>query len=150
MNSIQVQDIKRRISFNQEDVSFQLKDKRLLRSWILECVALEKKEIESITFVFCSDDYLLEMNKRFLNHDTYTDIITFDNAQAKWLLDGDIFISYDRVKENASEFGVNLRDELHRVMIHGVLHLCGYKDKTKAHKTQMTAKEDNCLNLRRF
>ncbi len=112
--------------------------------------AQEKKDIELINFIFCSDEYLLKMNRQYLDHDTYTDIITFDNAEAKWLLVGDIFISYDRVSENAREFGVSLMSELHRVMIHGVLHLCGYKDKTKADKLIMTAKEDNCLNLREF
>ena len=94
-----------------------------------------------IQFVFCSDVYLLELNQQYLHHDTLTDIITFDYREGK-KISGDIFISIDRVRENAGKFNVLFKEELHRVMIHGILHLCGYKDKDKKSKMLMTEKED--------
>lgn len=113
-------------------------------------VKAEKHTIEELNFIFCTDRYLLKMNKDFLNHDTYTDIITFNTGQDRKKIQGDIFISYDRVKENARQFQASVRDETHRVMIHGVLHLLGYSDKKPADKKTMTQKEDLYLLKRGF
>lgn len=144
------------IHFHTEDVAFALRDKTLLRAWIVSALQKEKKKPGEISFIFCSDDYLLEMNKSYLNHNTLTDIITFDysSGDAKEMtsdkgpkISGDIFISIDRVKENAAKFGTGFVNELHRVMIHGILHLAGYKDKSKPDKELMTLKEDFYLNL---
>src|SRR5690606_39460932 len=98
----------------------------------------------------CSDAYLLEINKKYLVHDTYTDIVTFESSEKDGVIAGDIFISIDRTKENASKFDVSERDELHRVIIHGVLHLCGYLDKKKEDKALMTEKENEYLSRRTF
>ncbi len=135
------------ISFNSEDIQFNLKNKTKLKSWVVKTIEGKKKKAGDISFVFCSDAFLLEMNKEYLNHDTYTDIITFDYSKddAKLPISGDIFISIDRVQENADKFSKTFEDELHRVIIHGVLHLFGYKDKTKVAKAEMTKQEDLCL-----
>lgn len=135
------------ISFNNEDIQFNLKNKTKLKSWVVKTIEGKKKKAGDISFVFCSDAFLLEMNKEYLNHDTYTDIITFDYSKedAKLAISGDIFISIDRVQENADKFSKTFEDELHRVIIHGVLHLLGYKDKTKIAKAEMTKQEDLCL-----
>lgn len=135
------------ITFNTEDVKFTLKNKTLLKQWITTSVEKKKRKAGDIAFVFCSDAYLLNINNEYLNHDTFTDIITFDYSKENHLLpiSGDIFISVDRVKENAQKFSKSFEDELHRVIIHGVLHLLGYTDKTKKAKTEMTEQEDACL-----
>ena len=143
------------ISFNTEDIKFTLKNKSKIKSWIVSTIE-KKHKAGDISFVFCSDAFLLEMNKEYLNHDTYTDIITFDYSEGinkksplpplqRGSVSGDIFISIDRVKENADKFSKSFEDELHRVIIHGVLHLLGYKDKTKIAKAEMTTQEDLCL-----
>jgi rRNA maturation RNase YbeY len=103
-----------------------------------------------LSFVFCSDAYLLEINKQYLNHDTFTDIVTFDSSEDEDVIAGDIFISVERIRENASKFSVSEKDELNRVIIHGVLHLCGYYDKKKEDKALMTEKEDYYLSTRAF
>ena len=135
------------ITFNNEDIKFTLKNKTLLKQWITSTIEKKKRKTGEIAFVFCSDKRLLEINNEFLNHDTYTDIITFDYSKENHLLpiSGDIFISVDRVKENAENFFKSFEDELHRVMIHGVLHLLGYADKTKIAKAEMTKQEESCL-----
>lgn len=135
------------ISFNNEEVKFTLKKRMLLKRWIKKMVEKKKRETGEIAFVFCSDDYLLKINKQYLNHDTYTDIITFDYSKGEPTMpvSGDIFISIDRVKENAITFSKSFEEELHRVIIHGTLHLLGYADKTKAAKAEMTKQEDLCL-----
>lgn len=139
------------ISFFSEDIDFTLKDKAKVRSWIADTIKSEGfRRVKELSFVFCSDDYLLEINKEYLNHDTYTDIVTFDSSEQKEVIAGDIFISIERVRENASKFGVSDREELHRVIIHGVLHLCGYYDKKKQEKERMTAKENEYLSKRGF
>ena len=115
--------------------------------WIENTILSEKKKAGEISFIFCSDDYLLEINKEHLNHDYYTDVITFDYVVDDEI-SGDIFISIDRIKENAKEFTVSFTDELNRIMIHGVLHLLGYKDKEKDEKELMTKKEDEYLSKR--
>ena len=139
------------ISFFNEDIDYKIKNKQKLRSWIAETAKKEGlKRIGEVNFIFCSDAYLLEINKQYLNHDTYTDIVTFDSSEEKETIAGDIFISVERTAENASKFGVSEEDELHRVIIHGVLHLCGYLDKKKEDKVLMTEKENEYLGKRVF
>ncbi|WOK06204.1 rRNA maturation RNase YbeY [Imperialibacter roseus] len=136
-----------KITFFSEDVSFKLSSPNKVRRWIKEVIHLEKHTLSEISYIFCSDDYLHNMNVQYLNHDTLTDIITFDNSEQEELIEGDIFISVDRVKENATQLNLPFDTELHRVMIHGILHLCGYKDKTSADNELMRKKEDACLSL---
>ena len=112
--------------------------------WINEVFKSENKRFEEINYIFCNDDYLLEINRQYLNHDYYTDIITFDNSVSSLIM-SDIYISVERVKENASDYGVEFLTELNRVMVHGVLHLCGYKDKTETEQQIMTTKENEKL-----
>lgn len=128
---------------------FELKDPDKVTAWIEDVIGNEGKEEGEINFVFCSDAYLLEINSEYLNHDTFTDIISFDYSLGDEL-HGEIYISTDRVVENAKEFGTSFRDELHRVIVHGILHLCGYKDKTKQEESRMRAKENEVLALRTF
>ncbi|MDP2890961.1 MAG: rRNA maturation RNase YbeY [Bacteroidota bacterium] len=134
------------INYCIEDVPAPKIQKRKITSWIKETVISEGKTLGDISFVFCSDDYLLEVNKQYLNHDYFTDIITFDYVE-DGVISGDIFISCDRVKENASAFKTGFENELLRIVIHGVLHLLGYKDKSKKDKLLMTQKEDFYLAL---
>jgi probable rRNA maturation factor len=134
------------INFFTEEISFTLKQKTVIKTWLKETIAAEGYALSELNFIFCSDEYLLGMNQQYLNHDTYTDVITFDNSDALKTIVGDIFISVDRIRENANQFARNFEDEMCRVMVHGTLHLLGYKDKSKAAKTQMTAKEDEYLS----
>ena len=120
-----------------------------VKDWIVQAILLESFKIDTINYIFCNDDYLLEKNIKYLNHNTLTDVISFDYTLGK-LISGDIFISVERVKENAKKFQTSFVDELHRVMIHGVLHYCGYNDKTQEEKKQMRSKEDYYLSLRDF
>jgi probable rRNA maturation factor len=140
----------RNIHFFFEDISFSLKQKLKLRSWISGTISREGKRLKELNFIFCSDEYLLGINQQYLNHNTYTDIITFDNSDDERFIEGDIFISYPRIIENARKYHVSETDELHRVIIHGTLHLLGYKDKSKADKMKMTEKEDEHLKKREF
>lgn len=133
-----------KILFSNADIRFSLKNKRKIVQWIIETIEKEKKTCGQIFFVFCSDTFLLDLNQRFLKHNTYTDIITFDYTEGK-NLNGEIYISIDRVKENAQKFKVDFEKELLRVIIHGILHLAGYKDKTKEQKEKMRKKEDWAL-----
>jgi len=132
------------ISFNNQSISFKLKDKTKLKQWIKTITEKEKHTLGTINYIFCTDDELLEINLKHLNHTTYTDIITFDYTENK-IIQSDIFISIDRIIENAKKFNVSFENELHRVMIHGILHLCGYKDKTKADAELMRKKENAAL-----
>lgn len=138
------------ISFFSEDTDFSLKQRSQIRQWILETVKNEGKTTGQLNFIFCSDEYLLKINQEYLNHDTYTDIVTFDNSEEEDLIEGDIFISIERVRENAGSFKVAEKDELNRVIVHGVLHLLGYKDKKPDDKEIMTNKEDEYLGKRMF
>lgn len=141
----------RNISFFSEDTDYILKEKAKVRAWIHAAILGEGfKRVGELSFVFCSDAYLLEINKQYLNHDTYTDIVTFDSSEEEEVIAGDVFISIDRIRENAAKFKVSERDELHRVIIHGVMHLCGYPDKKKEDKERMTAKENEYLAKREF
>ncbi|RCH54710.1 rRNA maturation RNase YbeY [Mucilaginibacter hurinus] len=138
------------IQFFEEDIVFKLKNKAKIREWVTNTVTSEGYKLKELNYIFCSDAYLLEINRQYLNHDTYTDIVTFDNSGVKGTIIGDIFISIERIRENAIKYKVAETDELHRVIIHGALHLVGYKDKTPADNKKMTQKEDFYLNLRSF
>ena len=139
------------IEFIVEDLpDFALRDAEDLVAWVERIAVVHEYRIAQLTFIFCSDEYLHRLNVEYLDHDTLTDIITFDNADDADVLEGDIFISVDRVKDNAQDLGITFRDELHRVMIHGVLHLLGYHDKDLLSQTAMRRKEDYCLSLRAF
>lgn len=133
------------VNFFTEEITFNLKNKIRTRAWIKETIEAEGYVLNELNFIFCSDAYLLGINQQYLNHDTYTDVITFDNAEEPKTIVGDIFISIDRINENAKLFGGKPVQELCRVMIHGTLHLLGYTDKGKAAKTLMTQKEDQYL-----
>ena len=133
------------ISFNYED-AFQLEDEQKVSNWISDVISAEDCKEGDINYVFCNDEYLHKINVDFLNHDTLTDIISFDYSVGKEL-HGDIFISTERVEDNAKDFKVSFKDELHRVIVHGVLHYCGYKDKTDYEAKVMRSKEDFYLNL---
>lgn len=136
------------IHFFSEEIAFVLKQKQMLRQWLKDAAKEEGFRIGELNYIFCSDEYLLGINQQYLHHDTYTDIVTFDNSEAEARIVGDIFISVERVRENAGTFGVTEQDELHRVMIHGVLHLCGYDDHTPEEKQRMRNKEDYYLSRR--
>ena len=133
------------ISYNSEK-TFKIQNESLLSHWIEQVIVNEEKKIGEINFVFCDDDYLHKMNVEFLNHDTLTDIISFDYTVGK-IIQGDIFISTERVADNATDFKVNFEEELHRVMVHGILHYCGYKDKTEEDANLMRSKEDYYLKM---
>jgi len=133
---------------NEAPIKYRLLHKQLLRKWLMKTTQIEGYHLKNLNFIFCSDEHLYEMNVNYLNHDTYTDVITFDQSEQKKIIEGDIFISIERVKENAVQNDVKLHQELHRVMIHGLLHLMNYKDKSSAHKKKMTEKENEYLKIR--
>lgn len=137
-----------RIQFHFEDTEFELLHPARLRQWIEQVIARESCILQTVSFIFCSDDYLYDLNVQYLSHDTLTDVITFPYLKPPHI-EGDIFISADRIRDNAGDFGVTFEQELHRVMIHGILHLCGYSDKTDADKAAMTQKEDEALGVLR-
>ena len=132
------------IEFNYE-TDYNLEDESLLKDWIITVASEQNFEVGEINYIFCDDAYLHKLNVEFLDHDTLTDIISFDNSLGK-LLNGDIFISVERVKDNAADFKVSFQDELHRVMIHGVLHYMGYKDKSIDEKKMMRNQENLALD----
>jgi probable rRNA maturation factor len=138
------------ISFFEEDINFKLKNKKLVKQWITNTIQAEGFKLKELTYIFCSDNYLLEINRRYLDHNYFTDVITFDNASTEKVVVGDIFISIDRIRENAADFNATETDELHRVIIHGVLHLLGYADKNAVTKQEMTQKEEIYLSKRGF
>ena len=117
-----------------------------INSWLLSVIASENKNLGEINYIFCDDAYLLSINQQYLDHDTYTDIISFDTSEGNDL-SGDIFISVERIKENAQQFNVSVDDELKRVLAHGILHFCGYKDKTDDEAKLMREKEDEKLKM---
>ena len=130
--------------FYNYETDFNISDEEKTSLWIQACVENEAHELGEINYVFCDDYYLHKINVEFLQHDTLTDIISFDYTMGK-LVGGDIFISTQRVEENAKEFKIPFKEELHRVIIHGVLHYMGYKDKTDSEKQLMRDKENSCL-----
>jgi probable rRNA maturation factor len=133
------------IQFNYE-TKFELEDEASYANWILRCIKSYGFELGELNYVFCDDPYLLKLNIEFLEHDTFTDIISFDYTMGK-LVSGDIFISVERVLENAEEFGVSLIEEMKRVMIHGALHYMGHKDKSEVQKSIMRSEEDSCIKM---
>ena len=133
------------ISFNYE-TDFELVNEEAFKNWIIDIVDSEASAVGEINYVFCDDDYLHKINVEYLNHDTLTDIISFDYTVGN-LIQGDIFISIERVKDNANDFKVSFEEELKRVMAHGVLHYCGYKDKTDADAELMRQKEEEKIKL---
>ncbi len=138
------------INFFNEDIIYIVRNKTAVRNWIEKAIRKEGYYLQEINYIYCSDAHLKKMNEKYLHHRTYTDIITFDLSEKKKDLLGEIYVSIERVRENAVLFKVPLRDELHRVMIHGVLHLCGYKDKSPADVKRMRNREDYYLSLRSF
>jgi rRNA maturation RNase YbeY len=133
------------ISFNYEN-DFELNNEEQFSNWISSVIVSEDKKEGEINYIFCDDEYLLGLNEQYLNHDTLTDIISFDYSDGKEL-HGDIFISTERVLENAAEFKVTFEEELKRVMVHGVLHYCGYKDKSDEDEKLMRSKEDEKIKM---
>ena len=134
------------INFSNDNIIFNLKQKAKLKLWITSIIKKEKCNLGQLNYTFTSDESLLKINIEYLKHNTYTDIITFNYNEGK-KISGDIFISVDRVKENAEKFKSSFEDELHRVIIHGVLHLCGYKDKSKSDAELMRKKENQSLKV---
>lgn len=132
------------INFNYE-TDFKLQSEVQISTWITNTISSEAYKLGDINYVFCDDEYLHKLNVEFLNHDTLTDIISFDYSVGK-IIQGDIFISIERVTDNAKDFGVSFEDELKRVIIHGVLHYCGYKDKTDYDAKFMREKENHYLS----
>ena len=130
--------------FLQQNIS--LTQRKLLKIFIKDIFKKEKKKPETLTYIFCSDEYLLEINKSHLKHNYYTDIITFDLSERPESITGEIYISTDRVRDNSITLGVTIKEELHRVIFHGALHLCSYKDKTPKDAKRMREAEDRCLN----
>ncbi len=133
------------IQFNYE-TNFKLQNEEVLKNWISTCIDSHGFKEGELNYIFCNDEYLLKLNIEFLNHDTFTDILSFDYTLGK-LVGGDIFISIDRVKENAHKFSQHIDNELNRVIIHGVLHFMGYPDTTTEEKVIMRNEEDRCLTL---
>jgi rRNA maturation RNase YbeY len=133
------------IDFNFE-TDFDLKNQPIIKNWVEDIIISEGYELGEIVYVFCNDDFLLKLNVEFLNHDTLTDIISFDYKVGKQI-NGEIYISVERVAENATDFKSTFEEELHRVIIHGILHFCGYKDKTDAEELKMRKKEDECIAI---
>ena len=138
------------IHFFSEDISFELPEQLRRKRWLKELAVKSGFRIKELNYIFCSDEYLYQMNVDYLNHDTYTDIITFDNSEKKGELEGDIFVSVDRVRENAKTLKVEEGTELTRVLAHGLLHLMGYKDKTKEEASLMRSKEEEAIELYRL
>lgn len=134
------------INFNFDEISKLTFPKNTIKSWIKSVIQSNNYKVGSISYIFCTDDYILRVNKEYLNHDYFTDIITFNYNEDK-TLSGDLFISVDTVKTNAKEYGVTFDKELYRVMIHGVLHLIGFDDISDELQQEMTQKEDEALNI---
>ncbi|MEO6255047.1 MAG: rRNA maturation RNase YbeY [Ferruginibacter sp.] len=134
-----------KIHFYFHDRNPILKDRKKLKVYIENLFISEKKGFKTLAYIFCSDKYLLEINKGFLKHDFYTDVITFDLSEIKTEIEGEIYISIDRINENAKGMGISFTDELHRVIFHGALHLCGYKDKNKTDQSRMRLAENRYL-----
>lgn len=138
--------VEQTIDFYEADINFKLDQPDIIRKWLYNLVEEENCGIDKIQYIFCSDDYLLEINKQYLDHDYYTDIITFPLNTNTLSIQSDIYISIDRVTENAKSYGVSTDEELHRVIAHGLLHLCGYGDASPTEKSTMRAKEDYYLS----
>lgn len=138
------------ILFFNKQTNFKLNNPEVLKGWIVEVAKNENKKIGALNFIFCSDKYLLQLNIKYLDHDTLTDILTFDQSEVSSEIGGDIYISVDRVKENAPLYNSLMDKELYRVMVHGVLHLIGYPDSGESQKEEMRKKEEAYLSLLKF
>jgi len=132
------------IQYIAEEIKLPALQKQKINNWIKDTAAGYEKKVGDIAYIFCSDERILEINKQYLNHDYFTDIITFDYSEGS-IISGDIFISVDTVQSNSAEFGVSFETELLRILIHGILHLCGQDDKTPELRTEMTKKENSAL-----
>ena len=135
------------IHFFLEEIRFTLKEKLNRKRWLTKIATNAGFKIKELNYVFCSDEYLYQMNRDYLKHDTYTDIITFDNSEKKNDIEGDIFVSIDRVRENAKTHTQEIETEMNRVLAHGLLHLMGYKDKTQDEAALMRLKEEESIKL---
>ncbi|MGQ3014821.1 MAG: rRNA maturation RNase YbeY [Flavobacteriales bacterium] len=139
---------KNALTFHSADISIPLKERTRLKNWLQNLAKAHGYAVQELRYIFCSDDFLLEINRSSLDHDYYTDIITFDlreNTKSKKIV-GEIYISVDRVRENASDFGVSFSTEMRRVLAHGILHLVGFKDKSPEQEAEMRREEDKALN----
>ncbi|TVP48538.1 MAG: rRNA maturation RNase YbeY [Mongoliibacter sp.] len=135
------------ILFFQEDIRFDLKPKNRFKSWLRNIATSEGFSIKDLNYIFCTDEYLYNINLEYLKHDTYTDIITFDNSEKKTEIEGDIFVSIERIKDNAVNSKIEFDAELKRVLSHGLLHLMGYRDKTKEEKNTMRLMENKAIEM---
>ena len=135
------------LKFFSEEIDFKLPFPQKISNWIKTISKSEGYDLISLNYIFCTDDYLLEINKQYLDHDYYTDIITFDNSEEEGKIESDIYVSVDRVKRKCRDFGADFEVEMRRVLIHGLLHLMDYTDTSDELKIQMRAKEDECLLL---
>jgi probable rRNA maturation factor len=135
------------IQFFEEDIKFTLKEKNKYKRWLKAIAENDGYKITDLNYIFCTDEYLHKINLDYLNHDTYTDIITFDNSEEEKLIEGDIFVSIERIIDNAEKLESGVEKEIQRVMSHGLLHLMGYKDKSKKDKKIMREMEDRCISL---
>lgn len=135
------------IEFFAHEVSFVLENESSVKSWILKVIALHEKHLEGINFIFCSDEYLLELNRKHLQHDYYTDILTFPYSPPNTPILSDIYISIDRVEDNSKQLKSSFKEELHRVIIHGVLHLCGFDDHAEEDIIRMREMENEALKM---
>lgn len=134
------------ICYHNNEVTFSLRHKRKINEWIMQIVMLHKRTVGNISFVFCSDTYILDINRQYLNHDYYTDVITFDYSLGE-LIEAEVFISLDTVRSNANYYGVSFEEEIHRVIIHSVFHLLGFNDSTEVERTVMTQQENFALDV---
>lgn len=130
------------IVFFNEDIDFKFQHKNLLKKWLKKVAETEGFKMKNLNYIFCSDEYLHKINVEYLEHDTYTDIITFDNSEEESDIEGDIFVSIERIKDNSQELKTVFEDEFKRVLVHGLLHLCGYGDHTDEEEIEMRNKED--------
>ncbi len=134
------------ITYQSQDTNFSLKNRRLISQWIKTVIAKHNKQLGNVSYIFCSNSFILDLNQKYLNHNYFTDIITFDYCSDN-IIEGDIFISVDTVKDNSTRFNTIFNDELLRVIIHGVLHLIGFNDKTTKQQKQMRSMEDEALSI---
>lgn len=133
------------ILFFEEDIKFSLKEKNKTKRWLRDIAKLQGFKIGELNYIFCSDEYLYQINVEYLNHNTYTDIITFDNSEKEKIIEGDVFLSIERIKENAIKEKVSFEKEMTRVMSHGLLHLMGYKDKKEEDRIIMREMENKAI-----
>lgn len=135
------------IIFFNEDINFKFQGKNIFKAWLKKVAEKEGFKVKNLNYIFCSDDYLHKINIEYLDHDTYTDIITFDNSEDESIIEGDIFISIERVRENSQNLNTVFDDELKRVIVHGLLHLCGYDDHTPKEKAEMRRLESEYISI---